>query len=331
MQKLGKIIGQRDAVKQINTLIETINHSERHGENFYTPVVKLGGLSGLGKSFLAEAVAEAAGRQIIECPIKAGWTWFSEACKLTTSEDDEGNTSPIPATIYVDEAHAQPTLKDMFKKLIEKDNQVVRRNGKTWHSNLKHHLWMLASNEMMDKALERRCEFRLELVPYSKTEKIQLLERYLKEFSPGVELEEEAVKFLESRVKPTAADCKTVAKNSSIHHRSGSLCLKKARDLVSTLGRFNLGLDRREIRAMERLQNNTANVQTLRYVMELTGTSGEKDVKDRMGWLCSFGLATQESATNYAITKDGKNYLDKLKKDIAEFKAKKQATVELPA
>ena len=315
MQKLNNIIGQREAVSRINQIVTASKEAARRDERFYWPAIKFGGLSGLGKSYLAEALAEAVGRTMHEAPINAGWTWYKYvANQLTSINKETGETSPIPAVVYIDEAHSQKTLRDAFKKLIEKDKQIITRNGTTWDSDLSEHVWIMASNETLDKALERRCEINIELVPYSRAEKIKLLQMYLKRAAS-----DETLAYLETRCKPTAADCKTIAVNANIY-AGEELDMSAARKLVSQMGRFQEGLERGDIRAMERLKGGPANVHTLKHVMQFTGETGEKKVKDSMGMLCGMSYVEQLNASSFAITKPGIRYLDKLKAAIEAAK-----------
>lgn len=319
MKKLANYIGQKQAVARLNQIATAANNAKKAGERFYFPVIKLGGLTGLGKSELAECFADCFQKQFVEMPIGAGWTWLSQTAKTVTSQDDErGTVSAIPATIYVDEAHSQKTLANALKKLIEKDVSTFERNGTKWHTDMSEHLWIFASNEMLDKALERRCEVQIELSPYTCAEKKQLLAFFLSH--NGTEASEETIAYLETRAKPTAADCKMIAKNASFF--AGSFReVATARKLVEQMGRFHCGLDRGEIRGLEFLEvNKTANASALRHRMGYTGATGEKKVRDSMGFLACSGFVDQISVSSFMIANDGKKYLTKLRSDIASAK-----------
>ncbi len=319
MKKLERIIGQASVKERLNDIVAAYNDATKHKREFRFPCVCFAGVTGAGKTFLAEAFADALDRPLFELSPQAGWTVAAELASFC------GTVDANPGVIFVDEAHDQKTIINWVKLLTGHDNkQSHYRTGKPdiCHvSDPTKHVWIFASNEELDPAIKRRCgSFHLELGPNNKGEKKKLLELY-----SSKPIDQEALDYLESRCKPYAGDVKNLADGLNVE-----LCervtIEIAKRAVSKIGLFPAGLLRPDIRILERVAKEATPLNALKWI---AGDAKPKATKARIGALMSYEYVKEEKG-GYKATMQGNKYLDALRKSIAAIK-RPSSIIQLPA
>ncbi len=315
MKKLEKIVGLAVPKARVNDIIAKIKLAIVQAIFFCIPNIKLGGPTGMGKTYLAEAIAEAIGWQFICIPPQAGWTFWRELALKTASINEEtGEAYGIPTVILVDEAHDQKTLLNMFKLVTgHSDARMHERNGIKFYSDPSKHLWIFASNEKLDVAIERRCgAFNLELPPYNKGEKKQLLALYSEK-----EIDDDALEYLESRVKPTAGEVQNLANAANVEVEE-RLTLAVAKRVVQKVGLFPGGIVRQDLQLLKSIMEGKGNLDALKWV---AGDNKVSTTKTRLGWLTALSLV-EPKRSQFSLTKQGVKYMTDLVKAQQAEKAK---------
>jgi len=314
MKKLERLIGQSEVKARLNDVIQAIKNGEKTGERYVIPRILLGGLTGLGKTFFADAFADALSWQFIEIPPQAGWRFFSEmALKSASINGETDAATPIPTVFLCDEAHDQKVLANMLKLVIGHDNpKMHERNGTKFFSDPAQHVWIFASNEELDPALRRRCGgFELILSPYNKGEKKELISLY-----SDKPIDPEALDYLEGRIKPTAGEAKNLCDALNVELVK-KIDLVTAKAVVKKVGLFPGGIKRADLQILQRIAQGNAGLETLKCVACDVRT---KTTKGRLGWLSSLNLCEPRKSA-YVLTKNGSKYL----LDLSEAQAKARA------
>jgi len=308
IKPLRGIIGQKEVVHSLNKVIAAKNRADKKKKKFIFPPVKLGGLTGLGKSYLAETVAERlveAGFQFITVPAKPGWNFYRDlAQKISSIDEDSGSGYAIPSVIFVDEAHEKNPIKEQIKLITGTEKpRLWERNGTKLFSDLSQHWWIFASDRELDPAQNRRL-MEIILSPYEPKEKKELLKAM-----SDKKIAVDALEYFEKRMKPMAGHVQQVAREINLEEPD-IITLAVAKSIIKHMGLFPQGLIKKDLEAMVRMAESDRPVP----VEVLKATAGDVKVKAtraRIGWLMALNL-TEPKRGGYTLTTQGKNYLRKL-------------------
>ena len=306
--KISKFIGQTNAVASLNEIVAAKEYAEAKGKEFHFRPILFKGLTGLGKTELSKLFGNCMGMQFLELPANAGWGEMGKIAEKMSSFDDETKTfSAIPSTIFIDEAHSQKVLADLIKVLFndKKGTNHISRNGRDYFYDPRFHLVIFASNRTLDAALEGRC-YKLQLVPYTKPQKIQLIK--IMGAENGNIFSDEAAEILESRVKPTAREIKDLVYPFSLLQKEkidGKTALEKAKEK----GFFPLGLRPLDIQLIKRIAEGSATAAVLKHIAQ---DDKKRDTQDKIDWLIALGLVA-EGRGGFTVTKEGGKYFEKLR------------------
>ena len=310
-----ELIGQSEAKEILNGMLAKKEYSEKRGESYQFQPLIFKGLTGLGKTEMAERLAKTLNLPMVEVPPNAGWTFWREMSNATASIDNErGTATAIPSVIFFDETHSQKILMDVMKIQYGNDEaHLLERNGTKNFFDPFNHLVIFASNQKLDTAIERRAR-SLQLVPYSKAEKKQLLSLFAKKH--GQTIEADALEFLESRVKPTAGEIKNLCKCLS-DVCADVLTLEHAETTCKLNGYFTYGLNKIDLQILMRLEKGIATAAVLKF---LAMADKKRDVQILIDWLIALNLVQSSVKSGFMLTDAGHKYLS----DIREKQGKAQ-------
>ena len=316
-----EMIGQVEAKGLLEDILARKDYDLKKGVSYHFQPVKFAGLTGLGKTELAERYAKALDLPMISVPPNAGWGFWRELSNATASIDDEnGACSAIPHVIFVDEAHAQKTLNDMFKIVYgRKEAHMTERNGTKNFYDPTQHVVIFASNNKLDPALERRC-FKAQLVPYTSKEKKQLLNLFAKK--NGQTIENDALDYLETRCKPTAGEVSNLCeclKNVC----SDKITLENAQDVCKKNGYFTFGLNKIDLQILMRLEKGQVTTAVLAFIAQ---SDRKRDTQSIIDWLIALNLVQSSVKSGFMLTDQGNKYLS----DIREKQGKVQVELKKP-
>ena len=311
-----EIIGQIGAVELLNDVIARREYDEKKGKSYNFQPVKFSGLTGLGKTELAERYAKALDLPIVCVPPKAGWGFWRELSNAIASFDDErGTATAIPHVIFFDEAHSQSILNDMLKEVYGKKEAHTKERNSTKHFyDPACHVVIFASNHKLDSALERRCS-KIQLSPYSPSEKKQLLNLFAKK--NGQSIEKNALEYLETRCKPTAGEVSNLCeclKNVCVD----VITLDVAQNACKKNGYFTHGLNKIDLSILQRLEKGQATASVLQFAAQ---ADKKRDVQSIIDWLIALQLVVPSVKQGFMLSDMGHKYLA----DIREKQGKAQA------
>ena len=311
MKKITGYIGQARAKATVNATIAGIKRWEEFGQpvKFLRPL-RLTGPAGMGKTQFAEtAVANAIGWQLVRIPAAAGIRDLEKAlAKL--GECDDVSFSAVPAVIFCDEAHSYcKGALNLIKTMTEGQPGIVERQGSRFVRDLSMHLWVFASNEPLDRAIESRSD-EIRMMPYNRAEKAAIIE-----MNCPAEINVDAMSYLVDRVKHTARDCKAVACSVGML-TTHAVTLDMARDYCRTSEIWPEGYTGNEVRALAHLakQAKPSNKSMLSVVLENQGSGADRKTTETMDYFALAGYVHKPTSASFTITEGGRKYL----KAIAE-------------
>ena len=322
IKTLEKIIGQPEVKFMLNRILAKKNDADKKGEPFRFPPLFLSGLTGLGKSHFADAVAEAlkeAGFQYFALPVKAGWRYFDTLAAKTCTFDDNDIPVAMPAVMFVDEAQEPSPIEEMVK-LITGTNEprLFERNGTKFFHDPTQHLWIFASNEEIDPAQKRRC-LEIPFSPYNKGEKKQLLTAM-----SAKPIDADALEYLESRTKPTAGDIENLCKHLNLEIVD-RITLDVAKSVTKHIGLFSQGLVKKDLMLMQRMYADKRPVPIDALKAKL-GDVKTTATRGRLGWLQALELV-EAIKGGFTLTNKGTNYVKALVELQQAAKAKRKPAV----
>lgn len=325
MSKQIKMIGQVSTKNMVNDILASREFKLKENEPFHWRAILLTGLTGLGKTHVAKAIAAALQEEdynFAQLPVDAGWTEFGMLMSKVASFDDErGTASGIPYVIFIDEVQSQKTCLPLILKLLEKPNEtsLIDRNGKKYFYDPANHLYVLATNHGINKALERRT-VESKLVPYTQSEKKELIAVFAKQ--EGKEIKSDAVDFIENRVKPTAGEIEKLAYRIGLVNKE-TITLDDAKEVIRKAGLYPQGLDEIDRQLIIRIAQGNATAAVLKFIAQ---DDKKKDTEHRLSWLVCLGFLEQTKG-GYTITKKGIVYFEAIEeaKKAARQKAKSKS------
>jgi hypothetical protein len=335
------MIGQQAAVGQMN---ETLT-LEARGLALPLRPLQFDGHAGLGKTRFAGLIGAAreeihAGEhRFVEIPSNV-----TRPQLITLLTEHAANR---PATMFLDESHdLDKRVRNMLKPILETGGQIkdVRLSDQCiFPANPFQHLWLFASNEDLaakDPALfgpTGRCS-AIQFVPYSQSEKKGLIRLALCEGENAVQIDPEAVDYLESRVWANARAitqelCPELRNKALLAGARVTLAMAKAYcagelhhiDISKrhTVARYPLGLRWVDIATLRFMGSDTKGKQ----VTEIANACGEpmKTTQYRLQWLSALGLAQTLANGRKALTQEGSTYLHTLSEAQKAAKAARLA------
>jgi Holliday junction resolvasome RuvABC ATP-dependent DNA helicase subunit len=320
MKKLQNYIGQTSAKVTVNEIITDRLRREQDNDTI-NPIrpLFLSGVAGLGKTFFADAIADAIGWQFVQLPIASGIRELNRvAAKICSINDETGEAYSVPSVIFCDETHAiAKAALNIIKQLTEGNIATFTREGTVYHRDLTSHLWIFASNEKVDKAIVSRSE-EIHLTTYNKGERKRLIQSYCdKEIAP------DALEFLSDRVKETARECKALGAKMA-RQEAKKITLDIASETCKQARIWPQGLNDGDVKFLQELckvakplGSNMAAV-----IMGKQGAGAKSEAEQACLYMAYIGLlGMSESGSRFHITKKGKEYLA----TIAALQAAKKA------
>lgn len=316
IQTIKRVIGQPEAKAALNEIIEARNFAEKNKRKFSFPTLLFSGLTGTGKTFLAETFAKLlqhAGFQFLELPVKTGWREFDKIAEKSCVIDSEsGAATAIPTVFFLDEAHQNSPIEEIVKLITgSKESKLFERNGTKFFHDPSEHIWILASNEEIDPAQKRRC-IEIPFGQYNHAEKKALINLMCEKI-----IEKDALEYLESRTKPMAGDIDNLCKRLNLQPVD-KIDMRLARTMVQRMGLFPQGLIKKDLLLMERMSHDKrpTPIEALKAKIGDVKTSA---TRGRLGWLQALELAEARKG-GYALTNSGVTYLKKLEQLQKESK-----------
>lgn len=325
---ITKYIGQKNAVEALNEELKAFENSEKNGEHYVFRPKAFLGHTGTGKSNLANVFADQLahkGFNYIEIPINAGWRDIYDVFAKIQSEDEEsGEITAIPHVIFMDEVQSQKDdIVDLWKALTTKvtERKVIRRQGRNFLYDPTCHQWLLATNQTIDSAAERRC-MDIQVTTYAPNEMRELAELMLCK-KHGLKLGDAAFNALLSRCKPLAGDLEKVTGPLVTRAKaedSAVLSEASVTDVMIKQGFFVGGLRKPDVAILSALTTGAKPVAVLRFTKGV-GDDKKSMTQAKVDYLCSAGLV--EPVRNaFGLSKAGIEYVKKL---AQTQKAKKSA------
>jgi len=306
MKKITGYIGQSKPKNTVNGMIGGIKRWQEIGEpiKFLRPL-RLTGPAGMGKTQFAEvAIAEAIGWQLVRVPAAAGIRDLEKAlAKL--GECDDVNFSAVPAVVFCDEAHSYCRgALNLIKTMTEGKPGIVERQGSRFVRDLSMHLWVFASNEPLDRAIESRSD-EIRMMPYNRAEKAAIIE-----MNCPAEIDADAMQYLVDRVKHTARDCKAIACNVAML-TTENVTLDMARDYCRTSEIWPEGYTGNEVKSLAHLakQAKPSNKSMLSVVLENQGSGADRKTTETMDYFALAGYVHKPTSASFVITEAGRKYL----------------------
>lgn len=324
---ITKYIGQTPIIASLNEMLQGYEKEKAAKKDFAWRPIFLGGWTGTGKSALARALSEQLQKfsfNYIEVPINAGmrdlYSVFGKIC----AEDGEGNISAIPHIVLWDEFQSQKKETcDIFKAMTTEVEKVhtVRRQGFNFHFDPFNHIHILASNNIPDKAVLRRCR-NFVCTTYTPAEMARMATLFLSRHE--ITLDDSGMEALLSRCKPLAGDLEELvsplvsrSKASGKHKLNGEIVT----DVLRSQGYFPKGLRRADISIINQLVNGPATSAVLKFKCQ---DDKKKDTQERVDYLGSIGLV-EPVRGGHKLTKNGFTYADEIVKAQKAARAAKAA------
>lgn len=314
------VIGQTHIVKTLNAEIEAANWHIANEKPFNFRPKYLGGPAGTGKGTIVEAFFKSCFplEQYEVFPPNGGIGDFKDLMGKIVSERD-GLCSAIPATVFYDEFHeANATVGEIVKLLINKHVGTVTRTGRTYHhdQNILSHRIFFASNEVIDKAIQSRCDI-LETSYYSRAE----IEKHIKTFLQNG-IDEQALEYCVDRLKPIGRQVQAAVEKLD-QQPTNKIKLENAQAVIRDIFGLNPGgIERKDMKILKRLCEGAATIDVLKWS---AGDQLKKQTKERCDWLQHLAFIEPTKHQGFALTKMGVKYYDGVITAIKEQKAKKAA------
>jgi Holliday junction resolvasome RuvABC ATP-dependent DNA helicase subunit len=318
MIKQLKMIGQPEVKATLNEIITAKNYAEKKGRRFVLPNLYFGGITGTGKSHVSEKYAELfqqSGFQYLPFPPVAGWRFWGDVAAKSCTVDQHGVATAIPTIFFVDEAHEKSPIQEMIKLITGvRVPRLFPRNGVEFFSDPACHQWIFASDRELDPAQRRRL-LEVPFSLYEKNEKKQLLTVMCEK-----NIHEQAIDYLEERVKPTAGDIKNVCDRLNLQPVD-TIKLENAKTVVKNIGLFPQGLLKKDLMLMLRMGSETRPV-PVEALKSKIGDVKTSATRSKLGTLMALELAETRRG-GYTLTKKGIAYLKTLA-DLQEKDKKKR-------
>ncbi len=331
MKQVKEYIGQSAARRFVNGIVSGIKAWLAKGlaVSFLRPIL-LTGPAGSGKTHFAKrCIAECIGWQFVEIPAAAGIRDVANTlAKIGSVSDDGSKAYAIPSVIFCDEVHSYAKASlNIIKTMTEGSPGVVERQGNRWYRDLSNQLWVFASNESIDPAIESRCDV-VPMVAYNKAERKMLIKSYLTvgEDETEIPIDESALEYLSDRSKGTARACKAIACRAVLSGKD-SIGMAEAKSVASDLQLWPEGFAATEVKQLQALAKHGRPLSelSLSAIVGRIGTKGEKETREELEYMALCQYVTKSASKEWKIAESGVSYLKRLAKMQATSKEKESA------
>lgn len=315
-------VGQSHIIDYANLVLDAVAEKR----NYPFQPWELRGMAGLGKNHLADTVGKTINK------ISNGEFNYIEMSSAITLPaffkfwNDHVDGKRV--IVFVDEAHyiRNGKVLNMLKRLLETEKQPkqITHEEHTLEANPFNHHWIFATNEFAkDTALfgptSRTKELQFE--PFTPSEVFELI--MLKADNCKINITEAAAEFLVYRVLPNGrAITELVQDEVFLISKGKSVTIEMAKELVTRFGRFDKGLMRPDIQTLRFIGKDERGKQ----VQEIAAANAGEDPRHaryRLQWLAGLGMMRTGGNGRKVLTDDGRNYLEKLERQIKGIQDRK--------
>jgi len=308
MKRITQFIGQVAAIAKLNEIIDAFNYYTKKGDSYPFDPIFLLGPTGAGKTTLASVFAEHTGFQFLELPPNAGWREFAKVAAKMASWNEDGSFSAIPTCLFIDEFGSQKVLRDVLKKITEKEYKcVIERNGVKFPIDPYNIIIMIATDQEIERSQKRRC-VNVTMGPVTNKEAQELYSAILRRIAPSKSVHKDALQYLADRTKPFPGDIKQVCMGLK-NQTTNAIDLKVAKHVMQVEGLSKGGLDRQDRATLKRVASDArgTSMDVLQSLPEISDVKSSTTRK-RLGWLQVLGLV-DKNGHGYIATKACVQYL----------------------